>query len=155
MISLWTQTNFYMDYERPPKTRRYCRLPEKSCLVCGDCYSCAWIWSAALHDGGPSPSTHAPTCQSKATRFIYPGSEPVHVVALMLKEFVTYCIHLVLLTGGWQGGGGLRERWSFTTIRALSSELQHGQEKDNRSDQTQAIHQSVQTLRNPNNKRIQ
>lgn len=38
----------------------------------------------------------------------------------------TYSMHLVLLTGGWQGGGGLRKMGSFTTIRALSSELKHG-----------------------------
>lgn len=46
-------------------------------------------------------------------------------VGQILKEFMTYSKHLVLLTGGWQGGGGLRKTGSFTTISALSSELQH------------------------------
>lgn len=32
-------------------------------------------------------------------------------------------MHLVLLTEGWQGGDGLTKMGSFTTIRALSSDL--------------------------------
>lgn len=42
---------------------------------------------------------------------------------------ITYSMHLVLLTDGWHGGGGLRKIGSFTTIRALSSELQHKRRK--------------------------
>lgn len=49
-----------------------------------------------------------------------------------MKVFITYSKHFVLLTGGWQGGGGLRKIGSFTTIRALSSELQHRRKRRQR-----------------------
>lgn len=52
---------------------------------------------------------------------------------LYIRESVTYSMHLVLFTGGWQGGRGLRKMGSFTTIRAflrLSSELKHGKKKE-------------------------
>lgn len=54
----------------PPFTRTCsCRdLPEWSWWVCDCCYSCALIWSAAPHDGGPSPSARMPTCQSTSIR---------------------------------------------------------------------------------------
>lgn len=46
------------------------------------------------------------------------------VVEVVGKLEIPYSRHLVLFTGGLQGGGGLRNTGSFTTIRALSSELQ-------------------------------
>lgn len=46
--------------------------------------------------------------------------------------FITYSKHLVLFTGGWQGGDGLRKMGSFTTIRALSSALQQARKSRQR-----------------------
>lgn len=58
-----------------------------------------------------------------------------------IKEFIAYSKHLVLFTGGWHGGGGLRKMGSFTTIRALSSELQ---------DRRNASFKSMQEFYNKN-----
>jgi len=69
-----------------------------------------------------------------------------------MTEFITYSKHFVVLTGGWQDGGGARKMGSFNTIRALSSALQRGTESRERLVNKQ---EGVQTLsrqcKTPNN----
>lgn len=54
-------------------------------------------------------------------------------------------MHLVLLTEGWQGGDGLTKMGSFTTIRALSSDLKRN--KKHRDVKERKSQNFAQTLR--------
>lgn len=49
-----------------------------------------------------------------------------------LNKLITDSMHLVLLIGGWQASGCLKKTGSFTTIRALSSELKQRREHTER-----------------------
>lgn len=49
-------------------SRRRRDSPEWSWWVCRRRCPCAWIWSAALRAGGPSPSARGPTCQTARIR---------------------------------------------------------------------------------------
>lgn len=55
-------------------------------------------------------------------------------------------MHLVLLTGGRQGGGGLRKMGSFTTIKALSSELEDREGEEKEEIETEKTQREVMCL---------
>lgn len=86
------------------RTCSCCDLPEWSWWACDCCYSCASIWSAAPHGGGPSPSARRPACQSTSVR----------------HNFCFFCSEGRDVVSGDRGKVGHTSRTSLLTLNTWS-----------------------------------